>query len=59
MRETAFIGVRSFRPGFSSNTRHYVRHGYFTLKELGLPVLNEMHTNSYTGLDYERLELVC
>jgi hypothetical protein len=25
------------------------RHGHFTLKQLRLPVLNETHTNSYTG----------
>ena len=28
---------------------HVDRHGHFTLKELRLPVLNESHTNSYTG----------
>ena len=25
------------------------RHGHFTLKQLRLPVVNEMHTKSYTG----------
>jgi hypothetical protein len=30
-------------------TFHVDRHGHFTLKQLKLPVLNEMHTNSYTG----------
>jgi hypothetical protein len=28
---------------------HVDRHGHFTLKQLRLPVLNETHTNSYTG----------
>ena len=28
---------------------HLDRHGQFTLKQLRLSVLNEMHTNSYTG----------
>ena len=41
---------RAFRPGFSLwHTCHVVRHGHFTLKQLRLPVLNEMHTNSCTG----------
>ena len=40
----------AFRPGFSlRHTRHVVRHVHFTLKQLRLPVLNEMHTNSCTG----------
>ena len=26
-----------------------IRHGHFTLKQLRLPVVNETHTNSYTG----------
>jgi hypothetical protein len=28
---------------------HVDRHGHFALKQLRLPVLNEMHTDSYTG----------
>ena len=41
---------RVFRPSFSlRHTRLVVRHGHFTLKQLKLPVLNEMHTNSCTG----------
>ena len=28
---------------------HVDRHGHFTLKQLRLPVLNETHTNIYTG----------
>ena len=41
---------RLFHPGFSlPHTRHVVCHVHFTLKQLRLPVLNEMNTNSYTG----------
>ena len=41
---------RAFRPGFILwHTCHVVRHGHFSLKQLRLPVLNEMHTNSCTG----------
>ena len=50
MCENTYIGVWSFRPGFSLwHTCHVVRHGHFTLKQLRLPVLYEMHTNSCTG----------
>ena len=53
MCENTFIGCdhfRAFRPGSRlRRTRHVVRHGHFTLKQLILPVLYEMHTNSYTG----------
>jgi hypothetical protein len=35
--------------GFGTYAMHVDRHGNFTLKQLRLPVLNEMHTNSYTG----------
>ena len=39
---------RTFRPGFGQ--RYNVdRHGQLTLKQLRLSVLNEMHTNSYSG----------
>ena len=31
------------------HTHHVDRHGNFTLKQLRLSVLNEVHTNSYTG----------
>ena len=41
---------RAFRPGFSLwHTCHVFRHDHFTLKQLRLPVLNEMHTNACTG----------
>ena len=41
---------QAFRPGFSIwHIRHVVRHGHLPLKQLRLSVLNEMHTNSYTG----------
>ena len=53
MRKQPILGCghfRAFRPGFSFwHTCHVVRHGHFTLKQLRLPVLNEMHTNSCTG----------
>jgi hypothetical protein len=32
-----------------SHICHVDRHGHFTLKQLRLPVVNETHTNSYTG----------
>ncbi len=51
--KTAILGCghfQAFRPGFSIwHICHVVRHGHFTLKQLRLSVLNEMHTNSYTG----------
>ena len=37
---------QAFRPGF---TLSHTCHGHFTLKQLRLPILNEMHTNSCTG----------
>ena len=41
---------RMFRPGLEFGQRYHVdRHGQLTLKQLRLSVLNEMHTNSYTG----------
>ena len=41
---------RTFRPGFGFGQRYYLdRHGQLALKQLRLSVLNEMHTNSYTG----------
>ena len=53
MCETPILGCghfRVFRSGCSLlHTCHVVRHGHFTLEQLRLPVLNEMHTNSYTG----------
>ena len=40
-----------FRPGFRfGQICHDDRHGQFTLKQLRLSVVSEMHTNSYTGL---------
>ena len=41
---------RTFVPDSGFGTYANVdRHGHFTLKQLRLPVLNETHTNSYTG----------
>jgi hypothetical protein len=41
---------RTFVPDSGFGTYANVdRHGNFTLKQLRLPVLNETHTNSYTG----------
>ena len=40
----------TFRSGFGFGQRyHDDRHGQLTLKQLRLSVLNEMHTNSYSG----------
>ena len=36
---------------------HLDRHGQLALKQLRLSVLNEMHTNSYTGPRLKRLRL--
>ena len=51
--KTPILGCGHFRvfcAGFSiRHTRHVVRHGHFILKQSRLPVLNEMHKNSYTG----------
>ena len=51
--ESAIFGCgqfRTFRPGFGFGQRYHVdRHGQLTLKQLRLSVLNEMHTNSYSG----------
>ncbi len=51
--KTTILGCghfQAFRPGFSIwHIRHVVRHGHLPLKQLRLSVLNEMHTNSYTG----------
>ena len=41
---------RTFPPGFGFGQRYHLdRHGQLALKRLRLSVLNEMHTNSYTG----------
>ena len=41
---------QDYRPGFRFwHISHVDRHGHFTLKQLRLPVLNETHTNIYTG----------
>ena len=52
MKTPIYIGVWSFS-GISSRihplAHDVVHHRYFTLKQLRLPVLNEMHTNSCTG----------
>jgi hypothetical protein len=46
---------QDFRPGFRFwHICHVDRHGHFTLKQLRLPVLNEVHTNS-TGPRLEGL----
>ena len=51
--DTAVSGrghFQDFRLGFRfSHIRNVDRHGHFTLKQLRLPVVNESHTNSYTG----------
>jgi hypothetical protein len=40
----------TFRPGLGFGPRYHVdRDGRLALKQLRLSVLNEMHTNSYTG----------
>jgi hypothetical protein len=54
MAKASFFGVVSFERfaadwGSGSVTMHVDRHGQLTLKQLRLSVLNEMHTNSYTG----------
>ena len=53
MCENTCIRVWSFSGSSSRfslwHTCHVVRRGHFTLKQLRLPVLNEMHTNSCTG----------
>ena len=51
MREHLYWGVVIFGHFVldSAFGTHVVRHGHFTLKQLRLPVLNEMHTNSCTG----------
>ena len=39
-----------FHPGLGLGQHYHVdRHGQLTLKQSRLSVLNEMHTNSYTG----------
>ena len=44
---------QDFPLGFRfSHICHVDRHGHFTLKQLRLPVVNESHTNSYTGPRY-------
>ena len=41
---------QDFRPGFGFWRICYVyRHVHFTLKQLRLSLVNEIHTNSYTG----------
>jgi hypothetical protein len=54
MSALPFQGVDIFRTfaqdsGFGTYAMHVDRHGHFTLKQLRLPVLNETHTNIYTG----------
>jgi hypothetical protein len=47
---TTAVRFRTFRPGLGFGQRYHVdRHSQLTLKQLRLSVLNEMHTNSYTG----------
>ena len=45
-RHSRFTARVLQRPG---QRYHVDRHGQLTLKQLRLSVLNEMHTNSYTG----------
>ena len=41
---------QTFRPGFGFEQHYHLnRHGQLALKQLRLSVVNEMHTNSYTG----------
>ena len=51
--DTAVSGLghfQDFRPGFRLwHICHLDHHGHSTIKRLRLPVLNETHTNSYTG----------
>ena len=49
---------RTFVPdsGFGTYWHIVDRHSHFTLKQLRLPVLNETHTNIYTG---PRLRVKC
>ncbi len=63
MRKPSYWDVvifRHFVPDSAFGTyANVVRHGHFTLKQLRLSALNEMHTNSYTGsrlLSLEDLE---
>ena len=47
---------QDFCPGFRFwHICHVDRHGHFTLKQLRLPVLNETHTNIYTGRRLHRI----
>ena len=60
MRKYTYLGVVIFRhfvpdSAFGTHTMHVNRHGHFTLKQLRLSVLNEAHTNSYTGPSLYRL----
>ncbi len=51
---------RMFRPGLGFGQRYHVdRHGQLTLKQLRLSVLNEMHTNSYTGPRLTTMQRLC
>ena len=49
-KRNIWVWFRTFRPGFGFGQRYHVdRHGQLTLNQLRLSVLNEMHTNSYSG----------
>ena len=58
--DTAVLGCghfEDFRPGFRfGQICHDDRHGQFTLKQLRLSVVSEMHTNSYTGPRLKRFK---
>ena len=42
--------IQDFRPRFKFwYICHVDRHGHFSLKRLRLSLVNEVHTNSYTG----------
>ena len=61
MAKALFLGVVSlgcFAPDWCSSSviYHVDRHGQLTLKQLRLSVLNEMHTNSYTGPKLPQIE---
>ena len=48
MAKAPYMGVVSFGR-FVPDSGSVDRHGQLTLKQLRLSVLNEMHTNSYSG----------
>ncbi len=49
MRKPPYWGVVIFVPDSALHICHVVRYGHFTLNQLRLSVVSEVHTNSYTG----------